>query len=297
LQGDLDIRIPSRNDLGMDQSPMRALTQDELRVGAWSEVRELLELQLAPLGRHALAALAPQPGESILDIGCGGGETAVELARLVAPDGTVVGVDLSGPVLSFARRAAQGCRRVQFIQADAQVFGFEPTSFDAAFSRFGVMFFADPIAAFINIRRSLRPNGRLAFVCWRALEENPLDIVPLRAASAYLPPQPAHDPDAPGPFAFANPDRVRGILARAGFGEIEITARDELVGSGGIDAMLAVCSRVGALGKILRENPELRTATLPLVRSALAAHDGPDGVRLNAATWVVTARAPATARP
>src|SRR5262249_41914060 len=80
---------------------------------------------------------------------------------------------------------------------------------------------------------------RLAFVCWRALEENPLDILPLRAASAHLPPQPAHDPDAPGPFAFANPDRVRGILERAGFGEIEITARDEQVGSGDLDTMLA----------------------------------------------------------
>ena len=109
------------------------------------------------------------------------------------------------------------------------------------------LFFADPTAAFINIRRRLRPNGRLAFVCWRALEENPLDILPLAAAFAHLPPQPAHDPDAPGPFAFANPDRVRGILERAGFGEIEITARDEKVGSGDLDTMLAVCSQVGAL--------------------------------------------------
>ncbi len=130
-----------------------------------------------------------------------------------------------------------------------------------------------------------------AFVCWRALEENPLDLVPLRAAAAHLPPQPAHDPDAPGPFAFADPDRVRGILERAGFEQIEISARDEKVGSGDLDTMLAVCLRVGALGKILRENPELRAMTLPAVRSALAAHNGPDGVRLNAATWVVTARA------
>jgi SAM-dependent methyltransferase len=270
-----------------------ALRQDELRVAAWAEVRELLELQLGPLGRPALAALAPQPGESVLDIGSGGGETTLELARAVAPDGTVVGVDLSAAALAFARRAAKGCDRVRFVQADAQVFPFEPASFDAAFSRFGVMFFADPIAAFINIRCSLRPNGRLAFVCWRALEENPLDILPLRAATAHLPAQPPHDSDAPGPFAFANPDRVRGILERAGFGEIQIAARDEQVGSSDLDTMLAVCSRVGALGKILRENPELRAATLPAVRSALAAHDGPDGVRLNAATWVVTARAPA----
>ena len=275
--------------LGMD--PISHLALDEVRVAAWAEVRDALELQLAPLGRHALAALAPRPGESVLDIGCGGGETALDLARAVAPDGTIVGGDLSSAVLAFAQRAAKGCERVRFIQADAQVFPFEPASFDAAFSRFGVMFFADPIAAFINIRRSLKPNGRLAFVCWRALEENPLDMLPLRAASAHLPPQPAHDPEVPGPFAFANPDRVRGILERAGFGEIAIAARDEQVGSGDLDTMLAVCSRVGALGKILREHPELRAATLPAVRSALAAHDGPDGVRLNAATWLVTARA------
>jgi SAM-dependent methyltransferase len=294
LQGNLDIPTPSGNDLGMDQnSPLPALTQDEVRVGAWAEIREPLERQLAPLGRRALAALAPQPGESILDIGCGGGETALDLARAVAPDGTVVGIDLSAAVLAFARRAAAECKRVRFVQADAQLFAFEPASFDAAFSRFGVMFFADPVAAFVNIRRSLRPNGRVAFVCWRALEQNPLDILPLTAASAHLPPQPAHDPDAPGPFAFADPDRVRGILERAGFGEIDITAHDEQVGSGDLDTMLAVCSRVGALGKILRENPELRAAAIPAVRSALAAHGGPDGVRLNAATWVVTARAPA----
>lgn len=281
----------------MDQiGPLPVLTQalspDEVRVAAWAEVRDLLELQLAPLGRRGLAALAPRSGESILDIGCGGGETALDLVRAVAPNGNVVGIDLSAAVLAFAQHAAHGYGRVRFVQADAQEFPFEPTSFDAAFSRFGVMFFADPVAAFINIRRSLKPNGRLAFVCWRALEENPLDILPLRAASVHLPPQPAHDPDAPGPFAFADPGRVRGILERAGFGEISINAYDEQVGSGDLDAMLAVCSRVGALGKILREKPELRAAVLPAVRCALSAHDGPDGVRLNAATWIVMARAP-----
>jgi hypothetical protein len=123
------------------------------------------------------------------------------------------------------------------------------------------------------------------------LDENPLDIVPLRAASAYLPPHPADDPDAPGPFAFADPHRVRAILEAAGFREVEITARDELVGSGDLESMLSVCSRVGALGKILRENPELQAAAMPAVRSALAAYDGPQGVRLKAATWVVSARA------
>jgi SAM-dependent methyltransferase len=293
-QGDLDIPGASGNDPRMEQNdPLPALSPDDIRAAAWAEVRQPLERQLAPLGLRALEALAPRPGEHVLDIGCGGGETALALARAVAPEGTVVGIDLSAAVLVFARRAAQDFGRVRFVHADAQTFPFEPSSFDAAFSRFGVMFFADPNAAFINIRRSLRPGGRLAFVCWRALEENPLDLLPLTAASAHLPPQPAHDPHAPGPFAFADPDRVRGILDAAGFEQISITAHDEKVGSGDLETMLAVCSRVGALGKILRENPELRAAALPAVRSALAAHDGPDGVMLNAATWIVTARAPA----
>jgi hypothetical protein len=152
------------------------------------------------------------------------------------------------------------------------------------------MFFADPTAAFINIRRGLKPHGRLAFVCWRTLEENLLDIVPLTAASPYLPPRPDHSPDVPGPFSFADANRVRSVLAKAGFGDIEIDAHDEQVGSGNLDTMLVVCTRVGALGKILRENPELRGAAIAAVRSALAAHDGPDGVRLRAATWIVTAR-------
>jgi len=107
-----------------------------------------------------------------------------------------------------------------------------------------------------------------------------------------LPPQPVHDPKAPSPFAFADPDRLHGILDDAGFRQIEIVAHNELVGSGDIDSMLKVCTRVGALGKLLRENPELRASVAPAVRSALALHDGPDGVRLNAATWVVTAQVP-----
>ena len=274
----------------MDQvSPLPALTQDEVRVGAWAEV-EPLELQLAPLGRRALAALAPRPGESVLDIGCGGGE-ALDLARAVAPDGTVVGVDLSAAVLTFARRPAEWCERVRFVQADAQVFAFEPASFDAAFSRFGVMFFTDPTVAFINIRRSLRPNGRLAFVCWRALEENPLDTCrfgprPLICRRSPLPirTRQARSRSLTPPACAAFWNKRASAMSRS----LRMTSRLEAA----TYTMLKVCSRVGALGKILRENPELRTATLPAVRSALAAHDGPDGVRLNAATWVVTARAP-----
>ena len=266
-----------------------ALARDERRVTAWAEVRDLLELQLSPLGWRAIEALAPRSGEHILDIGCGAGETTRDLAKAVGPDGSVVGIDLSAAILAYARRETESNQRLRFIEADAQQFAFESQAFDAAYSRFGVMFFADPIAAFRNIRRSLGPNGRLAFVCWRALTENPLDQLPLQAVIDHVPPQPAVDPAEPGPFAFADPDRARGILADAGFADIQITAHDERVGSGDIDAMLAVCTRVGVLGSILREHPEHREAVMPVLRSELARHDGPGGVTLNAATWIVTA--------
>jgi SAM-dependent methyltransferase len=268
------------------------VTQDELRVRAWAEVRELLELQLAPLGRRAIAALDPRPGAHVLDIGCGGGETIVELLRYVAPRGSVTGIDISPSVLAYARRAVANEQGVRLVQADAQLFPFETASFDLAFSRFGVMFFSEPTTAFRNIRRSIKPGGKLAFVCWRSLEENALDSMPLRAVADHLPPQHEADQSAPGPFALANRPRIERILNEAGFVEITITPHDVQVGSGDLDAMLAVCSRVGALGKILRENPALRDAVLPALRSALAKHDGPDGVTLRAATWIVTALSP-----
>src|SRR5262249_53428757 len=144
-QGDLDISRPSGNHLSMNQTRrLSALTQDEVRVAAWAEVRELLELQLAPLGRRAFGALAAQPGESVLDIGGGGGETARDGAGAVARGGTVFGRVLRAGVLAFAHCVAGVGERGRLVEADAQVFTFEPASFDAAFSRFGVMFFPDP---------------------------------------------------------------------------------------------------------------------------------------------------------
>src|SRR5437879_4211907 len=120
---------------------------------------------LEPLGRLAIEALALEPGESVLDIGCGTGATTLALADLVGASGRAVGADVSAPMLEAARRRASGRANVAFVEADAQVHAF--SGFDAAFSRFGVMFFADPQAAFRNIARSLRPGGRIAFVCWQ----------------------------------------------------------------------------------------------------------------------------------
>ncbi len=259
----------------------------------WAELQAPLDRQLEPLGRRVMAELS-LPGARILDVGCGAGATSLALAEAVGPDGAVLGVDVSHPLLEVARARAAGRANLAFQEADAQAFALPPASFDAVFSRFGVMFFADPAAAFANLRRALKPGGRLAFVCWRAPTENPVMVLPMQAALPLVatPPAPA-EPGAPGPFAFADPERVRGILESAGFEAIAITPHDEKIGSGGLDTALGIALRVGPLGTLLRENPDQRDAVVAAVRAALAPHEGPDGVKLDSATWIVTARNPA----
>src|SRR5881628_2723223 len=153
-------------------------------------------------------------GERVIDIGCGCGDTTIALARRVGPAGLVLGIDVSAPMLARAADAAReaGVAHVRFEHADAQTHRFPAQAFDVLYSRFGVMFFSDPAAAFGNLRTALRPGGRLGFVCWQAVPENPWIAVPLEAAAQHmaLPPPPA--PGAPGPFSFADPERVRRIL-------------------------------------------------------------------------------------
>jgi SAM-dependent methyltransferase len=253
---------------------------DQLRAAT----ADLLDRQLSPLGLPAIEALAPQPGDTILDIGCGAGQSTLQLADRVAPNGQVTGVDIAPAMLEIARRRAAGRTEITFIEADAQTLARPDRSIDAIFSRFGVMAFRDPIAAFANFRRMLKPSGRLAFVCWRALDENELDYLPLRAAGleARL---------DPTPFSFAEPATIQTTLQSAGFGEIAVRAHDAMVSSGDLDAMLTVLLAVGPLGRIIRENPELRADAEPRVRAVLSARGNPAAVALNAATWVVTARA------
>lgn len=258
----------------------------------WADLHAPLDNQLAPLGRAAMAALALRAGERVLDVGCGSGQTTFELARAVAPDGEVVGVDISRTLLDVARRRREGAPGLHFVEADAQTYPFEAGHFDAVFSRFGVMFFADPAAAFANLRRALKPGGRLAFVCWRPPAENPIMSLPMAAALAHIDnPSPPPEPGAPGPFAFADPERVKTILAAGGFHDVAVTAHDEDIGAGDLETTLSLALKVGPLGALLRENPGQRDAAVAAVRAALAPHDGPNGVRLGSATWIVTATA------
>lgn len=274
-------------------NPDQAAYWNDKAGGTWAELQDQLDRQLAPLGERAQRALAPQAGERILDIGCGCGDTTLKLGRAVGATGEVVGVDISRPMLEVARRrgAASGLK-VRFLEADAQTSDLAAEGgFDALFSRFGVMFFADPVAAFRNLLAALKPGGRLAFVCWRAPQEAALLSLPLQAALTVLPPMPPPaDPFAPGPFAFQDAGRTRGILADAGFADIDIQPYDALVGVGGLEETLALTQRIGPLGTLLRESPDQAPRAMQAVREALRPHDGPDGVKLNGAVWIVTAR-------
>lgn len=266
------------------RQPKSSTTARSLAEIAWANVREPLDLQLSPLGLRAIDALEVRSGERILDVGCGAGQTIVQLSDLVGPTGFVVGIDIAPRLLEIARKQASGRTNVSLIDGDAQTSALAAGTFDAIFSRFGVMAFRDPVAAFSNFHRALKPAGRLAFVCWRSLVENEFDLLPLRAAGL-------EDMVDKTPFSFEMPDRVREVLGDAGFRAITVEPHDQHVGSGGLEAMLSVVLAVGPLGKILRENPLLRDqAELP-VRRALEARAGSGDVTLKAATWVITASA------
>jgi len=246
----------------------------------------LIDRQLAPLGLLALRALDPQPGETILDIGCGMGQTVLQLAEHVGSSGQVIGVDIEPAFLEIAKIRALAAPQARFIAMDAAHLNLPDASVDGIFSRFGVMAFEDPLRAFANFRRMAKPGARLSFTCWRSLEENELDHLPVRAAA--LP-----NPVDPGPFSMECPSHVERTLRSAGFRDLQVTRMDRPVSAGNVDSTLALVTGVGALGRILREHPELLAEAAPRVRIALDAKERARNgdVWLNAACWLVTGRA------
>lgn len=265
---------------------------------AWVAFQDQMDRQLALVGAAALSALRVQPGESVLDIGCGCGATTLDLAAAVGTTGRVVGVDISVPMTELAaqRLAERGFDHSRALVGDAQVTTTSDIGgpVDAVFSRFGVMFFADPVAAFKNIRALMKPSGRMAFVCWQGPDKNRLFGDLGRELTALFPGQPAPDPYAPGPMAFADPERLRGVLSEAGWSRIEIlphAAPMQLFGTTDFDVAFAGSLRIGGVGRLLQGADAPTTAKIhDAVRRVLESQWTDDGAVVESATWITTAR-------
>ena len=275
------------------QTPAQAAYWRQAGGQAWVDLQDLMDRLNRPICDAVVAAGFPGAGGAVLDIGCGAGATTLEMARRVGPQGRSVGVDVSAPLLAAARAAAQAqnLTNTGFLEGDAQTVDLGEAAYDAAISRFGVMFFADFEAAFANLRRALKPDAKLAFACWRSPADNPLAGAPVEAAAPFLPPMPQSDPDAPGRWAFARPDRVRGILETSGWRDIDIAPLDVPTPIA-FDDLMTLSLRMGALGAILQKADE---ATQAKVRTAvaerLAAYETDGMVAMSSACWLVTARA------
>jgi SAM-dependent methyltransferase len=260
---------------------------------AWVELQHVLDRTLAPFEARLIQEAFPGEGMHVADVGCGAGATTIAMARRVGPAGSCVGVDISGPLLAAARaRAAGGALgNVTFVQADAQTHPFEPGRFDAIMSRFGVMFFDDPAAAFANLRQGARPGAALTFVAWRGPDENPFMTLAPRTAAPHLPPLPVPVPDEPGPFALADPDRVRRILDASGWLDVDIAPLDLACTIAEAD-LLPYLTKMGPVGRVLSEADEATRARIVDVLLPAFAPFIRDGVaRFTAASWLVRARA------
>lgn len=257
----------------------------------WLAAYQRIQRAIGDIGEAGLAAAAPRPGEHVIDIGCGTGDTTAALARAVGPAGHVLGVDISEPLISAAR--AHRLDNAGFVVGDAATHPFQAGHYDLVFSRFGVMFFADPVAAFRNIRRALRPAGRLVFIAWRTPQENPWGTTPVRAAQPFLPPQPRPGPEDPGQFAFGDRGRVERILGEAGFRQLRFEPIDRQIWMG--DSVAEVVAGAGKFGPLARAFAGAEPAAIEKAKQAiaevLAPHEGPDGVRLPGACWLVQASA------
>jgi SAM-dependent methyltransferase len=258
----------------------------------WAALQEKIDLHLGEITEALIEFAEPRAGERALDVGCGCGTTTLLLAMRTEPEGAAAGIDISVPMLAVARaRAMAQNADTVFIEADASTYDFQPV-FDLVFSRFGVMFFADPVSAFANLRTALAPGGRMAFACWRQFEENRWAWDAMQAALPLLPPQEPVDPSAPGPFAFADGARLRRILENAGFGRIAIEPFDGSANMGATaEEAAAEALNVGPLARAATGLDEaLRGKIRRVVAGTYARYLTPSGVLPPAACWLVRAR-------
>jgi len=259
----------------------------------WVRRQEAQDALLAPVAEVLLDRAAARAGEFVLDVGCGWGGTAIALAQRVVPGGRVLGVDVSQVMLARARELLPQGLPLEFLLADATVHPFAPGRTDLLFSRFGVMFFADPARSFANMRKGLRRGARIAFACWREPRENPWLMLPLEEAYRHVPRLPEVAPEDPGAFSFASEHRVRDILGRAGFAGVQLEpvglSLDISIGAG-LDAAVDTAIAIGPTSRALEGQPlALQAAAIDAIRAALARFQVGSRVPLAGAIWIVTA--------
>ena len=232
-------------------------------------MQELLDQLFQPIEDLLVDAVSPETTRRVLDVGCGTGSTTVAVARRLGAGARCTGVDISEPMIAAARgRAEREGASAVFIVADAQTYPLERASFDAIISRFGVMFFGDPVAAFTNLRGAARAGARLRCVVWRSAAENPFMTTAEHAAAPLLPDLPARRPDEPGQFAFADRDRVRRILDESGWSEIDIQPIDVPCALPE-NALVRYLTQLGPVGRFLQQaDDELRARVVAAVRPA-----------------------------
>jgi ubiquinone/menaquinone biosynthesis C-methylase UbiE len=261
----------------------------------WTDRQQAQDILLEPVSDILIGRARPKPGEWIVDVGCGCGATSTALAQKVGPTGHVLGIDISVPMLARARQLAPAGMPVDFVLADATVYPFEPARFDLLVSRFGVMFFAEPAISFANMRKALRPSGRLSFACWREPRDNPWMMTALQAVYKHVPKLPQLGPEDPGPFSFASETRVRRILSEAGFSGIEMERCDltlDVAIGRGLDGAVETALEIGPTSRALEGQPaDVVAAATSSIREALAPFISGQSVPLDASIWIVTAPA------
>ncbi len=259
----------------------------------WVANRDVFDRQLASHGGPAMEAAGIAPGIHAIDIGCGFGTTSLEIANHVGANGSVLGVDFSKPMINEAKfRATEaGIENLRFDQADVQSYDFKPGSADALFSRYGVMFYDDPVMAFSNMREGLRQGGRIGFICWRRGDENVWMSGPTKIAARHLelPPPPA---GSPGMFAFAQKDRIDKILSQSGFKDISITELDLTVNVGpNVDTAVQNAMTLAPWAQALSSaTPGTGEKISAEIRRAMSEHETADGVTIPSASWLVSAQ-------